>query len=262
MFFKKKKLTETEFSTKFANELLKRVEGLKIVSINELEITAEFEASNEFRHFLDNCYNEYSNEPKEINEILEKYLNGAQTLYLPKESIIIDNIIPIIKDRRFLQDLEDINADFEQNHIFEFYNSELVIFYAEDKENCINYLTKEDLKVLEISLKFLKEKAIENLNNLLSIERSGDDKYYMITAGGNYESSIILLDIWDVENFPVDGNIVIGIPARDILLITGSNDSENLHRMYDVVNQINQTGDHLVSNKLFELNNGKFEVIK
>ena len=49
-------LNEIEFSEEFAKRLIKKVEGLKIDSINGLEIKTEFENSNEYKHFLDNCY--------------------------------------------------------------------------------------------------------------------------------------------------------------------------------------------------------------
>ena len=43
-------LNETEFSQEFAKRLIQEVEGLKIYSINGLEIQTEFENSNEYRH--------------------------------------------------------------------------------------------------------------------------------------------------------------------------------------------------------------------
>ena len=261
MFFKKKLLSQTEFSEKFSKELLKRVIGLKINSIKNLEIKTEFEGSNDFRHFLDNCYLEYTNEPKAITEIIERYINGACDIYLPKEEVKIERILPIIKDKRFINDLRKINPEFEKNHIYESYNDELFIFYAEDKENSIHYISIEDLKKIAFSRENLKTKAIENLENYISIERHGENGFYMITADGNYESSLILLDIWNKENFPINGNFVIGIPARDVLYVTGNKDSENLNKLYHSIKEINENGDHIVSDKIFELRNGKFETL-
>ena len=72
-------------------------------------------------------------------------------------------------------------------------------------------------------------------------------------------SSLILLDIWNKENFPVNGEILIGIPARDVVLLTGSNDNENIERLKKKIKEINDCGDHIVSNSVFILKNGKFE---
>lgn len=260
MFFKKKLLSETEFSTKFAKRLSKKVKGLKITLINELEIKSEFNGGK-YQHFLNNAYSEYISDSKLIKEIIQKYLNGISEMFLPKELVKEDRILPIIKDKRFIKSLEEINPDFEENHIYEFYNDEIIIFYAEDRENSIHYISKEDLEEINFPIENLHEKAIQNLSDQLKMERHGEEGYYMITAGGNYESSLILLNIWNPDNFPVDGNFVIGIPARDILFVTGSKDSVNLHRLYDSIQKINETGDHLVSDKIFEFKNGKFEAL-
>jgi uncharacterized protein YtpQ (UPF0354 family) len=261
MFFKKKLLSETKFSEKFSNELKKRVIGLEIISINELEIKTKLGNKEGSRHFLNNSYSEYLKEPKSINEIIERYVIGASDVYNPKDIVKIENILPIIKDKRFIEELKRINSGFEKSHIFESYNNELFIFYAEDKENSIHYISREDLLNIDFSEENLKTKSLENLNNLITIERHGENGLYMLTAGGNYESSLILLDIWNNENFVVNGEIIIGIPARDVLYVTGSKDSENLHKLYDVIKDINETGNHIVSDKLFELRNGKFETL-
>ena len=112
MFFKKKLLSELEFSKKFSKKLIQKVKGLKIVSINELEIKSHFN-EGDYQHFLDNAYSEYLNEPKFVKEIIQKYLNGISEMFLPEELLKVERILPIIKDKRFLKSLEELNSDFE-----------------------------------------------------------------------------------------------------------------------------------------------------
>jgi uncharacterized protein YtpQ (UPF0354 family) len=259
MFFKKKKLTETEFAKKFADQLTESISGLKIISINELEVKTEFNELEEITHYLDNCYSEYLNDPKDIKDIMARYLNSAKSLCIPKEPINLDRIVPVIKDHEFLRQLKQLNAKHEDSHVYEKYNSELYLFYVEDKEHSINYITQDDFKALGISYENLKSKAIENLENMVSIECHGEDGYFMLVAGGNYEASLILLNIWDKDNFDVKGEIIIGIPSRDLLIITGKDDTENLEKLQNIITEIHETGDHLVSKEMFEYINGKFE---
>lgn len=254
-------LNETEFSQEFAKRLIQKVDGLKIYSINGLEIQTEFENSNQYKHFLNNCYSEYLREPEDIDEILVKYLNSSDSLYKPNETLSINNILPVIKDKRFIESVIEINPDFEKNHTYEKYNDELFIFYVEDTETNINYLTQEDFGNLNIEQSELKKIAIENLSNSIEIVKHGENGYFMLLADGNFESSLILLDIWHKENFNVNGEIVVGIPSRDLLIVTGKNDSENIERLNKTIIEINENGDHLVSTKLFEHRNGKFETI-
>lgn len=252
-------LAEIEFSEEFAKRLIEKVDGLKIYSISGLEVQTKYEKSNEFKHFLNNAYSEYLREPEDIENIFLKYLNSADSIYRPKGSIKITDILPVIKDERFLHSLKEISTDFELNHIYEKYNNELYIFYVEDTETNINYLTKDDFEKLNIEMEGLRKNAIENLSNSVEIQKYGEDGYYMLIADGNYESSLILLDIWNEENFKVKGEIIIGIPSRDVLLVTGKNAYENIERLSNTIDEINESGDHLVCKKIFQYNNGQFE---
>lgn len=254
-------LNKTEFSEEFARRLIQKFNGLKIVSIDNFEIQTEFKNSDNYKYFLDNCYSEYLREPTEIEKIIKKYLNSASDLYMSKETLQISNILPVIKDKRFIQSMKEITLNFEENHEYERYNDDLFIFYIQDTETNINYLKQDDLKKLKIEKIDLKKIAIKNLYNLIKIEKYEDNGFYMLVADGNYESSLILLDIWSKENFEVNGEIVIGIPSRDLLIITGKNDTQNIERLKKTVIEINDSGDHLVSQKLFEYRNGKFETI-
>lgn len=212
------------------------------------------------RHLLDNSYAEYKNDPKDLDEIIEKYTNASKELFEPKEAVSLDRVVPIIKDQRFINETIKLNPDFEKDFLIERFNDELFIFYAENKETTIGYLKRDEIESLNIGFEELRKKAIENLGELATkIERHGEDGQFMLTMGGDFESSLILLKIWDKDNFPVKGEIVIAIPARDLVLITGSDDSENLEKVKRKVMEINETGDHVVSDRLFILRNNKFE---
>ena len=128
----------------------------------------------------------------------------------------------------------------------------------------ISYLKKDDLKSLNLEFDQLKNLAIDNLNSIIeNIERNGNEEIFMLVAGGNYESSLILLDIWNHDNFPVNGELIVAIPARDLLFVTGSNSISDINDLKKRVKEINETGDHIVSNKLFKMNDSNiFEVWK
>ena len=253
-------LSENEFSQFFSEKLVERVENLKIIKIQNLEIETEFNGEKGIQHFLDNAYSEYKRSIDELDEIVNRYIDGTQAMYLPKDQMSVANILPVIKDYRYLQNINQLRTNTETTLLYEKYNEDLYIFYVEDSKTSINYLLDEDLNNLNLGFEELREIAIQNLKNFSNIERHGEDGYYMLVADGNYEASLILLDIWDKENFQIKGDIVIGIPARDLLLISGSEDEENKQNLIRTIKDINETGNHIVSDKLFILKNGKFEV--
>lgn len=262
MFFRKRKLDETEFALKFINFLRKKVNGIDVVYKNGLEIATKYNGG-EYRHFLDNAFSEYSRDPKDLKNIIQRYIESALSMYDETEQLFsIRQIVPIVKNKRFVESLKELNGtNFESRHVYEPYNGDLFIFYAADTEYNIEYLQQKHLQELGIVKDELRQIAIENLGNMLEIKKHDGDLMYMITAGGSYEASIILMNVWNKETFPVKGNIVVGIPTRDMLLITGSENSEGLHKLYDLIENANLNGDHLVSEKMFELVNGKFEIL-
>jgi uncharacterized protein YtpQ (UPF0354 family) len=82
----------------------------------------------------------------------------------------------------------------------------------------------------------------------------------MITAGGNFEASLILLDdIWTKENMPVDGQIVIAIPTRDLLLVTGSKNIEGISKIKSMAAEAWGQGPYQLLPDLFIWNGKRFE---
>ena len=81
----------------------------------------------------------------------------------------------------------------------------------------------------------------------------------MLFAGGTYESSLILFEsIWNKENFPVKGDIVIAIPNRDVVLVTGTENKSGLNHIQRSTDDLYENGSYQISNKIFVWNGDKF----
>lgn len=254
---------ELKFTKLYLKKLKKEVQDLELVSLKELEIKTKHNGQD-LTHFLNNAYSEYVREEENQNEIIDRYIKSSLILYQPKPEFSYDRIVPNIKDWRYLEELKRIHPNKEIEYVFEKYNEELYIFYAQDTEHSISYLIKDNIQEYKINTEGLKEKAVENLLNILpEIKSHGENGYFMLMAGGDYEASLILeKSIWTNENFQIKGDILIGVPARDLIFITGSEDKEGIKRMKDTIIEVNQTGNHLVSDKIFIWRDGKFEIFK
>jgi len=110
----------------------------------------------------------------------------------------------------------------------------------------------------------LRSLACENLKRLLpKIEYHGTNGLYMVTAGGNYEASLLLLDsIWHGGQMEVQGDIVVAIPTRDLLLVTGSKDARGIEKVKQMVKKATSRGAYRLIPQLFVYRNGKFEEYK
>jgi uncharacterized protein YtpQ (UPF0354 family) len=90
--------------------------------------------------------------------------------------------------------------------------------------------------------------------------RGGADGVRLISAGGNYESSLLLLDdIWSSGQIAVDGAIVVAVPANDALFVTGSNNHIGIRRMREIARKI-VDGPYGLTQSLFVYRGGKFEL--
>lgn len=249
-----------DFTKEYYKILRQNVSNIELISLKELEIKIRIQGK-EHTHFLDNAFNEYIGDEKTKSEIINRYLKSSLETYKPQPSFSKDQVVPVIKTQLYIDELLKISGQEEVNILFERYNSELYIFYARDLENSISYISKEDAVEFNIELSTIRGLSVENLLNRVSIERHGENGYYMITAGGDYEASLILANsIWTKENFQVDGNIVIGIPSRDVVLITGSENDTGIETLGNKITEIYNSGSYVVSDKLYILKNGKFDL--
>ena len=111
--------------------------------------------------------------------------------------------------------------------------ADLDVLYAYDLGPCFQILSARGLAALGLTLEELHQAALENLRALnLDIQAHGDELSGVIIAGGNYEASLILLpELWDKIESVVKGNLVVSVPARDMVLFAGDAKQENLAQL-------------------------------
>lgn len=254
-------LTEKEFAEVYLDSLSKKYPSVKFEINPDLTITSK-KSDFEYKHFIDNAFIAYKAEPDSINYIISRYVATTADLYENQKAVAVENIVPVIKPIEYLNEINSLNKNGKSfPMITEKYNDQLIITYAQDSKNSIKYLTEDDFKTLSFSADTLKSIALRNLDKIIPrIQIQGDNGLYMVTAGGNYEASLILLSsLWTKENFPVDGNYIIAIPNRDMLMITGSKNKTGIAKIKEIVADSYKTGNYQVSDHLYIWTGNKFE---
>lgn len=255
------KLTEEQFTDKYLEKISKQYPNVNFEIKEPLVITAKF-GDEELTHYLDNSFKEYNLSPNELNEILERYVNSSGSLYERDDEININQIIPTIKPSSYFEELKQSGID-TLDLIWENYNEDLIIIYAEDKGNSFKYFNNDEFKKLNIQKDTLLNFAINNLKNIIpDIEKVGENGDYGLIAGGDYEANLILLKtLWTKENFDVDGDIIIAIPNRDLVFITGSNNKTSIQKLKKSIDEYYNTGNHPISNSFYRWNGNRFEKV-
>ena len=195
-----------------------------------LHLETRSAAGKEITSDLHNAYETYLPAPERRDEVIRAYIGvlvETVTFGDAKAGLDRSRIVPVLKPQRWvdgaLQAERAAKVDPKPEILTDPFNSELAIVYTEDRPQSLRYLmTSDDVG----DRAKLRQLALGNLHRMLAnIEmREGADHVFLIEAGGNYEASFLLADgIWSSDQIKVDGDIVVAVPDRSALLVTGSN---------------------------------------
>ncbi|KFF04230.1 hypothetical protein [Flavobacterium reichenbachii] len=254
-------LSENEFAELIIKKLGERIEGLKVISQDRLQIITEYR-NQELSYKYNKCYEEYTNHPQALEQIMNSYLNVTYDTHMYiGVSVESSKIFPIIRNKKFLDVVSESEQNFEKI-IYDSYNEELLVFYIENRENSIYFIRRPDMIHLSYSLEDLKAKALENFTADWNVEIAGDEHLYEVTSKGKEASSLILLEIWKQDYFSLIGDIVIAIPYPNKVYVTGSEDQTNLLKISDLINEMKKDWYPIISDKLLVYRGKHFEVLE
>jgi uncharacterized protein YtpQ (UPF0354 family) len=253
-------LTPRAFTDEFVRAVAAALPSSTVTSKRELELTINDPSGVERTIVLHNAYREYSLDPQRLPNIIGTF---ATTLSQPRTGepkLDRSRVVPVVKDRQWLDELHNSLKlkGVKQEHLAERLNDELVIVYAEDDPHRMRYLTVDE--GASISRADLRTLAVENLRRLLpKIEVRNYGDVSLISAGGDYEASLLLIDeIWSGGQIKVNGDIVVAIPARNVLLVTGSHSRAGLKKVRELAAKFTAEEPYRLTDALFVYRNGQF----
>jgi uncharacterized protein YtpQ (UPF0354 family) len=261
-----KPLSPAEFTREFTSALRAALPTSVVTVKSDLNLVIKNDDGTEAQAFLVNAYQDYvAGPPDGYQSVIRKYVAAiADQQRFRTAKIDRARLVPVIKDRGWLADSQDklIGAKGLPVYVYEPYNDDLVILYAEDTPHNIRYVPPKELDAAGVARVDLRALATANLRRILpKLEVHSGPVVSMITAGGDYESSLLLLDeVWSTGQVPagVAGDVVVAIPARDLLLFTGSRNSAGVARLREIAAKTVKTASHSLTDSLFVYRGGKF----
>lgn len=256
--------TPAQFTREFVKVLETVLPNRKIKVVKPLEVHVEkSEDGEELTAYLDNAYNQALRDPKLEDRIIEQYAKSLAESAVDGP-LDPERIVPVVKDKRWLADMaRSLAADGGEapEHVTEDLNTELVIVYAEDTPRSIRYFSEAKLEEAGVKRAELRQRATENLMRLLpGIEIHSGELFSMLTAGGDYEASLLVVDdLWKSGDIKVDGEIVVVVPTRDLLLVTGSKNAAGIAKMEELAREAVRESSYSLTSTLFVYRDGKFE---
>ena len=257
-------LSKEAFTREYLTVLRAALPAHKVEIVEPLHLKITGPDGDTSSAFLDNAYTQYEGDPESRQEIIEQHVAARVEAEAEPQPLNPAHIIPVIKDRAWLQSVKQSVAasggkePFDQ--VVEDLNEVLVIVYAEDTPRNIRYFSAEDLAKAGVERAKLRALAVANLRRVLpEIELHEGPLVSMLTAGGTYEASLLLLeDLWAGGKPKVEGDYVVAVPSRDVLLITGSRNQEGLAKLRELAEEIATTGSYALTSELFIRRNGAF----
>ena len=196
-------LTPAEFTEEFAQALRKSSPELRVEVVGDRQLKVTSKEGSISSPFLYNAYDAYKQVPADKDVVIQCFVSASlENTVSVKGSIDRTRIVPVIKDRQWLDHMRQalLKRNYEKvvEAVYEDFAPGLVVVYAEDSPKNMRYLIPKDLEEAKIERKDLRAIACQNLKRLLpKIERRDANGVHMVTAGGNYEASLLLLEsIW------------------------------------------------------------------
>jgi uncharacterized protein YtpQ (UPF0354 family) len=255
-------LKPKDFTRVMQRAITERISGAKVRSPGELELVVKLPDESELQIWLGNLFGNLTEDHQERLDAVEHFIAALAATpavdELPPPTV--ESIIPQIKDDRFIEHISSLGDGSEAPLLIESLVADLHVLYASDSEYAIRPLREDDLPELGISGADLRSIAVENLRRILPpIEAQQNEYGGMMTCGGTYEASILLLDkVWDQVQEHYSGPVVACVPARDMMLFGNSIIPEALDMIRDIADEIEESGSYLISRTILIRQDGQW----
>jgi len=255
-------LTRDYFFSLCIEEIKTRFAPRKIDSdgAGKLEIVSA--QGKEFTLFLNNLWIQCRKSAGTRSEVFERHFAAIAAIMGPDQDppVTKQNVVAIIKDQEYVAAFGDLKDPAVREHLV----ADLWIVYALDLPKLTKSLGESKMKELKIAPEELRSLALTNLRNILpETEQHGDGPWYMLTAGGDYTASLLLFDdLWSELQESVEGDIVVAVPARDVVFFTGSGSQQGIEMVRHKAREIVEGGDHVISQTLLRRSLGKWSVFE
>jgi len=246
---------------------------VKLIELRFPEVKAEFATESELKiidgkgesstFYLNNLWIECEQTPQNRAEIVDRYVRAGihDTGNQEREAIERGRVVALVKDTQYCDLIPETDRQVVSRHLA----GDLWIMLALDLPDSTVSLSAEKAAKFAMDADSLFRLGTENVSEMLteiSFEPEGEC-FSLSAANLYYGASILLLDyVWPQVEGLVEGDIVLAVPARDTVLITGSKNLQGLQEIREHAHYVVTNGHHLISETLLRRVDGAWEVFQ
>lgn len=258
--------TLAQFEQRFVAQLKKTLPDWKVVQKGNGELQVSPPGQEPQLVYLDNAHRQAQQAPADADAVIARHIaamQGTRTIDTA-QPVDLARIVPIVKDRAWAEGVARTLAQRggkPPKPLFqEPLNDALTVHYAEDAPERLRYLTEADLAAWTSRPEALRVLAQANLRRELSdIQVRRGNGLAMLTAGGTFEASLLLLDfLWTEEQIGLPEPWVVAVPARDLLLVTSLSTPAMVERLRDIAHRAHRESAYALTPELFVRREGKW----
>ena len=167
-----------------------------------------------------------------------------------------DKIYPWIKvtfsDEDPRNTATQITLTGEDSPISRVWLGDLAIFYVADTGDSFQVLLERDLPQ-DVSKEQLHNLAVDNLNRDIEFKlHETNFGGHGLIAGGDHEAgSICLPGIWDWLAEHLNDSLIVGVPAKDLVIMVPESDTDKIANLKIFVHEIFKEGERLLTKNVF-----------
>ncbi len=175
----------------------------------------------------------------------------ASRLQTPQAGPGPDNIMPVIKSSAFIEDLRQRTG--QDALAARKWVGDLWIAYVFDTDERLELLTSARQAEVSLAPDRIHDHALRNLRRRLwKLDVHENGPIRILSAGGNFETSFLLVDeIWRNAQAKMTAPLVACLPARDVVLFTGANETAALDDLRHAATQLVKNSPYPITDRLY-----------
>jgi hypothetical protein len=145
-----------------------------------------------------------------------------------------------------------VDGQVGEEHLVDGFTDSIGVVYSYGPPYGERLVTWDDLARMRVARRAVRRAAMDNLLAALNRLRIHGQPPALMLSFHGLESSVLLVDeFWDDMQRSVPGELVVGVPARDVVIFTGSESLPGMEKARRAVDRVFFAGDqHLLSRDL------------
>jgi uncharacterized protein YtpQ (UPF0354 family) len=151
---------------------------------------------------------------------------------------------------------------YDEMNVLDPYLDEVGVAYTVGPPYGEQLVTWSDLRHIGMPRRRLRREAMDNLESMMDMAHVHGQPPALMLSFNGLESSMLLVDeFWADVAQSVPGEMVIGVPARDVVIITSSHSQTGLARVQRAVERVFYAhGPNLLLPDLLAWRHGRWEM--